>query len=105
MNINVYKVRRIVGKILMHGLMITLSFLVLMPLLLGLSVSLQTKDPGVSSYPPSFVPSTLYFGNYADAWRLGNLGKTSPQLTARVLHCDAGQTHHWRYQRLRLSHS
>ena len=100
MNINVYKVRRIVGKILMHGLMITLSFLVLMPLLLGLSVSLQTRTQ-VFSYPPSFVPSTLYFGNYADAWRLGNLGRL-PQLTARVLHCDAGQTHHWRYQRLRL---
>ncbi|MGI6149762.1 MAG: carbohydrate ABC transporter permease [Firmicutes bacterium] len=74
MNINVYKVRRIVGKILMHGLMITLSFLVLMPLLLGLSVSLQTRTQ-VFSYPPSFVPSTLYFGNYADAWRLGNLGR------------------------------
>lgn len=74
MNINVYKVRRIVGKILMHGLMSTLSFLVLMPLLLGLSVSLQTRTQ-VFSYPPSFVPSTLYFGNYADAWRLGNLGR------------------------------
>lgn len=74
MTINVHTIRKITGKILMHLLLISLSFVALMPLLLGISISFQPRSQ-VFSYPPSFFPTSFYWGNYIDAWRMANLGR------------------------------
>src|SRR5690554_2273866 len=74
MAVNKYRFRRTAGKVLMHALLIFLSFIVLMPLLLGISISFQPRSQ-VFSYPPSFLPTSFYLGNYVDAWRMANLGR------------------------------
>lgn len=74
MAVNKYRFRRTAGKVLMHALLIFLSFIVLMPLLLGISISFQPRSQ-VFSYPPSFFPTSFYLGNYVDAWRMANLGR------------------------------
>ncbi|TCL71669.1 carbohydrate ABC transporter membrane protein 2 (CUT1 family) [Hydrogenispora ethanolica] len=57
-----------------HLLYIVASLLVLMPVLVGLSISMQPRDQ-IFTYPPSLFPKTLYLANYADAWRLVNMGR------------------------------
>lgn len=64
----------LLNKILTHLLLITISFIVLMPILLALSVSFQPRAQ-IFSYPPSLIPDRLYFGNYINAWNLVNMGR------------------------------
>src|SRR5690554_2520891 len=61
-------------KMLMHLLLILISFIVLMPILLAISISLQPRAQ-VFSYPPSFLPGSFYLGNYINAWQIVNLGR------------------------------
>ena len=55
-------------------LLIILSFIVIMPILFAISISFQTRAQ-VFTYPPSFIPDKLYFGNYVRAWNLVNMGR------------------------------
>lgn len=66
--------RKLVDKILSHILLIFLSFIVIMPILFAISISLQTRAQ-VFTYPPSFFPDKLYFGNYIRAWKMVNMGR------------------------------
>lgn len=66
--------KKIIDKILSHLLLIFLSLIVLMPILFAISISLQTRAQ-VFSYPPSFFPDKLYFGNYLRAWKMVNMGR------------------------------
>lgn len=66
--------RKMIDKILSHLLLIFLSLIVLMPILFAISISLQTRAQ-VFSYPPSFFPDKLYFGNYLRAWEMVNMGR------------------------------
>lgn len=66
--------RKMMDKILSHLLLIFLSSIVLMPILFAISISLQTRAQ-VFSYPPSFFPDKLYFGNYLRAWEMVNMGR------------------------------
>lgn len=45
-----------------------------MPILFAISISLQTRAQ-VFTYPPSFFPDKLYFGNYLRAWEMVNMGR------------------------------
>ncbi|MEC9489401.1 MAG: carbohydrate ABC transporter permease [Halanaerobiales bacterium] len=62
------------NKLFTHLLLIVISFIVLMPILLALSVSFQPRDQ-IFSYPPSLIPDKLYFDNYINAWNLVNLDR------------------------------
>ncbi|TDO95159.1 carbohydrate ABC transporter membrane protein 2 (CUT1 family) [Halanaerobium saccharolyticum] len=62
------------NKLFIHLLLIVISFIVLMPILLALSVSFQPRDQ-IFSYPPSLIPERLYFDNYINAWNLVNLDR------------------------------
>jgi sn-glycerol 3-phosphate transport system permease protein len=64
----------LLNKILTHLLLIAISFVVLMPILLAISVSFQPRAQ-IFSYPPSLIPSKLYFGNYINAWDLVNMDR------------------------------
>lgn len=66
--------RELADKIFSHLLLIILSFIVIMPILFALSISFQTRSQ-VFTYPPSFIPDQLYFGNYVRAWNLVNMGR------------------------------
>lgn len=59
----------LLDKLLTHLLLIIISFIVLMPILLAVSVSLQPRSQ-IFSYPPSLIPNRIYFGNYINAWKL-----------------------------------
>ncbi|MFW5790775.1 MAG: carbohydrate ABC transporter permease [Bacillota bacterium] len=61
-------------KIFSHILLFFLSFIVIMPILFALSISLQTRAQ-VFTYPPAFFPDQLYFGNYIRAWNMVNMGR------------------------------
>ena len=60
--------------ILWHLLLILASLIVLMPILVGLGISLQPHDQ-IFSYPPSLFPKTFYLGNYTESWKLVNMGQ------------------------------
>lgn len=64
----------LLNKIFTHLLLMAISFVVLMPILLAISVSFQPRNQ-IFSYPPSLIPNRLYFGNYINAWRLVNMGR------------------------------
>ncbi len=66
--------QELINKLSTHLLLIIISFIVLMPILLALSVSFQPRAQ-IFSYPPSLIPNKLYFGNYINAWRLVNLDR------------------------------
>jgi len=66
--------RELADKIFSHLLLIILSFIVIMPILFAFSISFQTRSQ-VFTYPPSFIPDQLYFGNYIRAWNLVNMGR------------------------------
>ncbi|MFN2341112.1 MAG: carbohydrate ABC transporter permease [Halanaerobium sp.] len=66
--------RELADKIFSHILLIILSFIVIMPILFAISISLQTRGQ-VFTYPPSFIPNQLYFGNYVRAWNMVNMGR------------------------------
>ena len=66
--------RELADKIFSHILLIILSFIVMMPILFAFSISLQTRAQ-VFTYPPSFLPDQLYFGNYVRAWNMVNMGR------------------------------
>ncbi len=66
--------RELADKIFSHILLIILSFIVIMPILFAFSISFQTRSQ-VFTYPPSFFPDSLYFGNYVRAWNLVNMGR------------------------------
>ncbi|TDO94644.1 carbohydrate ABC transporter membrane protein 2 (CUT1 family) [Halanaerobium saccharolyticum] len=61
-------------KIALHLVLIIISFIVLMPIIFGISVSLQPRAQ-IFSYPPSFLPDRLHFDNYIKAWNLVSLDK------------------------------
>jgi sn-glycerol 3-phosphate transport system permease protein len=63
------KKRKILDKIFTHLLLIIISFVVLMPILFAVTVSLQPRSQ-VFSYPPSFIPEEITFNNYLKAWNL-----------------------------------
>ncbi|PUU87394.1 carbohydrate ABC transporter permease [Halanaerobium sp.] len=63
-----------INKILIHLVLIAISFVVLMPILLAISVSFQPRAQ-IFSYPPSLIPNRLYFGNYINAWNLVNMDR------------------------------
>lgn len=64
----------LLDKIFTHLLLMVISFIVLMPILLAISVSLQPRAQ-IFSYPPSLIPNKLYFGNYINAWNLVNMDR------------------------------
>ncbi|RCW58619.1 MULTISPECIES: carbohydrate ABC transporter permease [Halanaerobium] len=64
----------LINKISTHLLLMVISFIVLMPILLALSVSFQPRAQ-IFSYPPSLIPDKLYFGNYINAWNLVNMDR------------------------------
>jgi len=64
----------LLNKILTHLLLIVISFVVLMPILLAISVSFQPRAQ-IFSYPPSLIPNRFYFGNYINAWNLVNMDR------------------------------
>lgn len=64
----------LLNKILTHLLLIVISFVVLMPILLAISVSFQPRNQ-IFSYPPSLIPNRFYFGNYINAWNLVNMDR------------------------------
>jgi sn-glycerol 3-phosphate transport system permease protein len=64
----------LLNKTLTHLLLMVISFVVLMPILLAISVSFQPRAQ-IFSYPPSLIPSRLYFGNYINAWNLVNMDR------------------------------
>jgi len=64
----------LLNKILTHLLLIVISFVVLMPILLAISVSLQPRNQ-IFSYPPSLIPNRFYLGNYINAWNLVNMDR------------------------------
>ena len=64
----------LLNKTLTHLLLMVISFVVLMPILLAISVSFQPRAQ-IFSYPPSLIPNRLYFGNYINAWNLVNMDR------------------------------
>lgn len=68
------KKKDLINKILTHLLLMIISFVVLMPILLAISVSFQPRAQ-IFSYPPSLIPNRLYFGNYINAWNLVNMDR------------------------------
>lgn len=64
----------LLNKTLTHLLLMVISFIVLMPILLAISVSFQPRAQ-IFSYPPSLIPNRLYFGNYINAWNLVNMDR------------------------------
>lgn len=66
--------KELADKIFSHILLIVLSFIVIMPILFAFSISLQTRAQ-VFTYPPSFLPDSIYLGNYVRAWNLVNMGR------------------------------
>jgi sn-glycerol 3-phosphate transport system permease protein len=60
--------------IILHLVLISLSLITLMPILFALSISFQPRAQ-VFSYPPSFLPDQLYFGNFIKAWQVIKLGR------------------------------
>ena len=64
----------LLNKTLTHLLLIVISFVVLMPILLAISVSFQPRNQ-IFSYPPSLIPNRFYFGNYINAWNLVNMDR------------------------------
>jgi len=64
----------LLNKTLTHLLLMVISFVVLMPILLAISVSFQPRAQ-IFSYPPSLIPNKLYFGNYINAWNLVNMDR------------------------------
>ncbi len=55
--------------LLWHMLLSGASLLVMLPILVGLSISFQPHDQ-IFTYPPSFWPNRFYLQNYHEAWRL-----------------------------------
>ena len=64
----------LLNKIFTHLLLMVISFVVLMPILLAVSVSFQPRNQ-IFSYPPSLIPNRFYFGNYINAWNLVNMDR------------------------------
>ncbi len=57
-----------------HVLLIIASLVVLMPVLIGLSISFQPHDQ-IFTYPPSLFPRSLYLDNYTEAWKMVHMGR------------------------------
>jgi sn-glycerol 3-phosphate transport system permease protein len=68
------KEKDLINKMSTHLLLMIISFVVLMPILLAISVSFQPRAQ-IFSYPPSLIPNKLYFGNYINAWNLVNMDR------------------------------
>lgn len=66
--------KELLNKIFTHLLLMVISFVVLMPILLAVSVSFQPRNQ-IFSYPPSLIPNRFYFGNYINAWNLVNMDR------------------------------
>ena len=64
----------LINKIFTHLLLMAISFVVLMPILLAISVSFQPRAQ-IFSYPPSLIPNRFYFGNYINAWNVVNMDR------------------------------
>ncbi|MFW5855700.1 MAG: carbohydrate ABC transporter permease [Bacillota bacterium] len=61
-------------KFISHIILILAALLVIMPIFLALSVSLQPRSE-IFSYPPSFIPENITFQNYINAWNMINMGR------------------------------
>ena len=66
--------RRRVNIILAEIALILITLVASMPLFLAISISFQTPKE-VFSYPPKLFPKTLYFQNYASAFKLVPLAR------------------------------
>ncbi|HBF38096.1 MAG TPA: carbohydrate ABC transporter permease [Firmicutes bacterium] len=60
--------------LLWHCLFIITSLIVILPILIGLTISFQPHDQ-IFSYPPSLFPKQFYLENYQQAWQLVNMGQ------------------------------
>ena len=60
--------RRRMNLIVSEVILIIISFIVAMPLILALTMSLQTPE-NVFSFPPKFFPHSFYIKNYFDAFK------------------------------------
>lgn len=69
-----HKTRKKINILLNHLLLVIISFIILMPILLALSISMQPREE-TFSYPPMFFPSRLNIDNYIKAWKIINLGR------------------------------
>jgi sn-glycerol 3-phosphate transport system permease protein len=59
---------------LWHLLLGAASLIVLLPILIGVSISFQPHDQ-IFSYPPSLFPNRFYLGNYQKSWDLVRMGR------------------------------
>lgn len=55
------------NTILIEIVLITISFIFIMPIILAITMSLQPPE-GVFSFPPKFFPSSFHWKNYVDAF-------------------------------------
>ncbi|MDD3225554.1 MAG: carbohydrate ABC transporter permease [Clostridium sp.] len=55
-----------INKLILYGVNIAFSFIVILPLLYALLVSLMPPDQ-IFSYPPKLIPKSFYIQNYIDA--------------------------------------
>ncbi len=68
------KTLRFLGKALAYAVMIAIAFVVMIPLLWMLSTSFKQRWE-VFVYPPEWIPSTMHWENYRDAFTKYPLGR------------------------------
>jgi sn-glycerol 3-phosphate transport system permease protein len=66
--------KKTLKTLLWHLLCISISLIVLLPILIGLSISLQPHDQ-IFAFPPSLFPKSFHFTNYLKAWELVHMDK------------------------------
>ena len=66
--------KRRINTIVSEIILIFVSFIVMMPVILAITMSLQTPTE-VFSFPPKLFPSSFYLGNFPEALKTVNMGR------------------------------
>ncbi len=83
--------RKILRTIIVEIALIIVTFVILMPIFLALTMSFKT--PGeVFTYPPKIFPSKFYFENYIKAFQSVNMGRLMLNSTIMALVIMLGKT-------------
>jgi len=78
------------GSVLWYLVLLAVSLTVILPFFWMIATSFKTP-PEVFSYPPSWIPQALQFGNYVDAWHSAPFARYFTNSAVVALAVTAGQ--------------
>ncbi len=83
--------RKIIRTVVVEIALIAITFVVLMPILLALTMSFKTSGE-VFKYPPTIFPNSFYLGNYVQAFQSVHMGRLMLNSTIMALIIMMGKT-------------